>query len=127
AGDPVPVIERLLRRGERLPGLGHPLYRDGDPRAAMLLELLAKALPRPPPLRALEALVAAMRARPVPPPHVGLAIAAATHVLELPRGTGEAIFALARIAGWVAHALEEYERPSPLRLRAVYTGVRPAP
>src|SRR5262249_10108356 len=44
AGDPVPVIERLLRRGERLPGLGHPLYRDGDPRAAMLLELLAKAV-----------------------------------------------------------------------------------
>jgi len=59
-------------------------------------------------------------------PNVDLAVAAVTHVLELPRGTGELIFALARIAGWVAHALEEYERPSPLRLRALYTGVRPA-
>jgi citrate synthase len=25
----------------------------------------------------------------------------------------------------VAHALEEYEHPSPLRPRAVYTGARP--
>ena len=49
-----------------------------------------------------------------------------THVLELPRGTGELLFALARIAGWVAHAIEEYEHPSPLRLRAVYVGPRTA-
>ncbi|HEY8558751.1 MAG TPA: citrate synthase, partial [Actinomycetes bacterium] len=35
------------------------------------------------------------------------------------------IFATARTAGWIAHALEEYERDVPIRPRAVYTG--PAP
>jgi citrate synthase len=122
AGDPAPVIDRTLRRGERLPGLGHPLYPGGDPRAACLLDLLRRGFPRAPRLRRIEALVAATRARGFPPPNVDLAVAAVTHVLDLPRGTGELIFALARIAGWVAHALEEYEHPSPLRLRAIYVG-----
>jgi citrate synthase len=37
-------------------------------------------------------------------------------------GAGEAVFAVARTAGWIAHALEEYAREVPLRPRAVYTG-----
>lgn len=126
AGDPAPVIDRTLRRGELIPGLGHPLYPDGDPRAARLLDLLRRAAPRAPRLRHVEALLAATRARGFPPPNVDLGLAAVTHVLDLPRGTGELVFALARVAGWVAHALEEYEHPSPLRLRAVYTGARRA-
>jgi citrate synthase len=125
AGDPAVVIERVLRRGERLPGLGHPLYRDGDPRGRLLIDLLRRTAQRSPRLRSVETLLEAIRARRFPAPNVDLAVAAMTHVLELPRGTGELLFALARIAGWMAHALEEYERPSPLRLRAVYTGVRP--
>jgi citrate synthase len=124
AGAPGPVIDHLLRRGERLPGLGHPLYPDGDPRADALLGLLREGHGRTPRFRRVEALLAATGARGFPPPNVDLAVAAVTHVLDLPRGTGELIFALARIAGWVAHALEEYEHASPLRLRAVYTGAR---
>jgi citrate synthase len=38
------------------------------------------------------------------------------------RGSGEAVFAVARTAGWIAHALEAYAGPGPLRPRAVYTG-----
>jgi citrate synthase len=41
-------------------------------------------------------------------------------------GAGEAIFAVARTAGWIAHAMEEYATNSPLRPRAVYTGPVPA-
>jgi citrate synthase len=41
------------------------------------------------------------------------------------RGAGEAIFAIARTAGWIAHALEEYDRDTPIRPRAIYTGPRP--
>jgi citrate synthase len=91
----------------------------GDPRAATLLDLLRREFPRAPRLRRVETLLGATGARGFPPPNVDLAVAAVTHVLDLPRGTGELIFALARIAGWVAHALEEYEHGSPLRLRAV--------
>jgi citrate synthase len=41
-------------------------------------------------------------------------------------GAGEAILAVARTSGWIAHAMEEYARDIPLRPRAVYTGP-PAP
>jgi citrate synthase len=41
------------------------------------------------------------------------------------RGAAEAIFATARTAGWIAHALEEYERNTPIRPRALYTGPTP--
>jgi citrate synthase len=37
-------------------------------------------------------------------------------------GGGEVIFAIARTVGWLAHAMEEYEHPTRLRLRAHYTG-----
>jgi len=49
-------------------------------------------------------------------------IATLTLVAGMVRGAGEAIFAVARTAGWVAHALEAYAGDRPLRLRAVYTG-----
>ena len=35
------------------------------------------------------------------------------------------IFAVARTAGWIAHAMEEYATNAPLRPRAVYTGLPP--
>jgi citrate synthase len=125
AGGVAPVVDRQLRSGARLPGIGHPLYRDGDPRAPALLDLVRASAGDVKRIAQVEAFLAATRERGLPPPNVDLGIAALTHVLRLPRGTGELLFALARIAGWLAHAIEEYERPSALRPRAVYTGRRP--
>jgi len=119
------VVGQRLRRGERLRGLGHPLYPDGDPRAAYLLDRLRGAAGGSPRLAVVEALLDATRRRGLPPPNVDLALAALGHVAEMTRGSGEAIFAVARVAGWLAHALEEYERATPIRLRAVYTGPPP--
>jgi citrate synthase len=72
-----------------------------------------------------DALLAATRRRGLPPPNVDLALAALGHVAGMTRGAGEAVFAVGRTAGWLAHALEEYERATPIRLRAVYTGPPP--
>jgi citrate synthase len=57
-------------------------------------------------------------------PNSDLAIAAMMHVFEFRADAGDALFALARIIGWTAHALEEYAAPA-LRFRAlgVYTGL----
>jgi citrate synthase len=119
------VLGERLRRGERLRGFGHPLYPDGDPRAAHLLDRLRQAAGGSPRMAVVDALLAATRRRGLPPPNVDLALAALGHVAGMTRGAGEAIFAVARVAGWLAHALEEYDRATPIRLRAVYTG--PAP
>src|SRR6266700_3994742 len=72
-----------------------------------------------------DAVFAEVRQKSLPEPNIDFAIAALVRVAGMVRGAGEAIFAVARTAGWIAHALEAYSGPGPLRPRAVYTG-RPA-
>jgi len=56
-------------------------------------------------------------------PNVDFALGALAFALDMPFGATEAIFATARSAGWIAHALEEYgEAPLRFRSRAVYIG-----
>jgi len=115
----------LLRRGERLPGFGHFVYKDGDPRANLLLELVAAHAPRSPHLAIARAVTDEARWRALPEPNIEFALAVLARVAGMIRGAGEAIFATGRSAGWLAHALEEYERNVPIRPRGIYTG-RPA-
>ena len=125
--DDVPrVVGELLRRGERVPGFGHFVYRAGDPRAVLLFDLVRRAAPKSRQLAVAEAVLAEMRRKSLPEPNVDLAIATLARVAGMIRGSGEAIFAVARTAGWIAHALEAYAGPGPLRPRAVYTGRPPA-
>jgi citrate synthase len=119
------ALGERLRRGERLRGFGHPLYPDGDPRASHLLVRLRQAAGGSPRMAVVDALLEATRRRGLPPPNVDLALAALGHVAGMTRGAGEAIFAVGRVAGWLAHALEEYDRAAPIRPRAVYTGPPP--
>src|SRR5215211_7733830 len=118
----VGVVGARLRRGERLRGFGHRLYPDGDPRAGVLLDRLRAAAAGSPRLAVVEALLEAAARRGLPEPNVDLALAALAHVTAMTHGAAEAIFAVARTAGWIAHALEEYDRNTPIRPRAVYTG-----
>jgi citrate synthase len=119
------VVGTRLRRGERLRGFGHRLYPDGDPRAAALLARLRAAAGGSPRMQVVESLLDAAARRGLPDPNVDLALAALAHVAGMTRGAAEAIFATARTAGWIAHALEEYERNTPIRPRALYTGPTP--
>jgi citrate synthase len=119
------VVGARLRRGETLRGFGHRLYPAGDPRARFLLDRLRATAAGSPRLEVVEALLEATSGRGLPEPTVDLALAALAHVAAMARGSGEAIFAVARTAGWIAHALEEYERDTPIRPRAVYTGPSP--
>jgi len=119
------VVGELLRRGERVPGFGHQVYRAGDPRGILLLDLVRRAAPKSAQLAVAEAVLAEVRQKSLPPPNSDFALATLVRVAGMIRGAGEAVFAVARTAGWIAHALEAYAGPGPLRPRAVYTG-RPA-
>ena len=119
------VVGARLRRGERLRGFGHRLYPDGDPRAATLLARLRATADSSPRMAVVDSLLQAAHHRGLPEPNVDLALAALAHVTGMTHGAGEAIFATARTAGWIAHALEEYERNAPIRPRAVYIGPPP--
>jgi citrate synthase len=116
------VVGELLRRGEKVPGFGHFVYRAGDPRATLLLDLVRRAAPKSAQLAVAEAVLAEVRGKSLPAPNIDFAIATMARVAGMIRGSGEAVFAVARAAGWIAHALEAYAGPGPLRPRAVYTG-----
>jgi citrate synthase len=120
------VVGELLRRGERIPGLGHFVYQTGDPRAVLLLDLIRAAAPQSGRLAVAEAILAEARRRALPAPNIEFALAVLATVAGMIPGGGEAVFAVARTAGWLAHALEEYARATPIRPRGVYTGP-PAP
>jgi citrate synthase len=119
------VVGELLRRGEKVPGFGHFVYRGGDPRALTLLGLVRRAAPKSGQLAVAEAVLAEMRQKSLPAPNIDFAVATLARVAGMITGAGEAIFAVSRTAGWIAHALEAYTADNPLRPRAVYTG-RPA-
>jgi citrate synthase len=116
------VVGDLLRRGEKLPGFGHFVYKGGDPRANLLLRLISEFAPDAPQLAIAQAVTDEARRRALPEPNIEFALAVLAGVAGMIRGSGEAIFATGRTAGWLAHALEEYERNIPIRPRSVYTG-----
>jgi len=115
------VVGELLRRGEKVPGFGHFVYKSGDPRAIELLEEIRRAAPKSGQLAIAEAILAEVSQKSLPEPNIDFAIATLARVAGMIRGAGEAIFAVARTAGWIAHALEAYTT-DPIRPRAVYIG-----
>jgi citrate synthase len=116
------VVGDLLRRGERVPGFGHLIYRGADPRGQLLFDLVRRAAPKSRKLAIADAILGEVRRRSLPEPNIDFAVATMTSSCGMVRGAGEAIFAVARTAGWIAHALEAYETGVLLRPRAAYTG-----
>ena len=55
-------------------------------------------------------------------PNVDLGLAALVQACGFRPGSGETVFALSRMVGWLAHAMEEYPQGLRFRPRAVYTG-----
>jgi citrate synthase len=103
-----------------LPGFGHVLYPDGDPRARLLFELVRSASPTSPALAVADRLVSIARRRAQLEPNVDLALAVLATATRMPEDAGEVIFTVARTSGWIAHAIEEHgEQPLRFRPRAV--------
>lgn len=101
-----------------VPGFGQPLYPAGDPRARILLGMLADDPAGAPVVEAVDAVAALLRDRTGAAPNSDLALAALALAGGMADDAGEVIFATARTAGWIVHALAEY-RERPLRLRPV--------
>lgn len=119
------VLASYGRRGEPVPGFGHALFPDGDPRAATLLDLLVQTYPTSSAVVLAQALVDQVRLAANKQPNIDLALAALARTLDLPAGAGLAIFALGRTVGWIAHAIEQYATNQLIRPRARYTGKQP--
>jgi citrate synthase len=115
------ALNDILHRHETLPGFGHKVYKDGDPRFTALWDLARPLLTQERQDLFLEILERAA-ADGVPKPNCDLALAALSWGTGIPPDAGRTIFTVARIAGWTAHYQEELmERPLRFRTRAVYS------
>lgn len=123
---PAASIHERLRRGDELSGFGHPLYAEGDPRAALLLEQLANTRPRLAGLARLQQLIDAAHAHSGHHPSLDFALAAIASLFGLGADAALSIFAAGRMAGWLAHALEQQAGGGLIRPRANYAGILPA-
>jgi len=120
------AISVRLRRGERIPGFGHSLYPEGDPRGAGLLKLVSDTYPESPAVDLSDAVAAEVLRLMGGRPTVDFALATVARALELPAGAAVALFGLGRTVGWIGHAIEQYETNSLIRPRARYIGEQPS-
>lgn len=119
------AVADRLRRGEAIPGFGHPLYPGGDPRGRLLLELVTAKAPRSAELAHARHLADAVQELMGQQPNVDFAVVTLCRVLALPAGAALTLLALGRTAGWIAHALEQYDEGRTIRPHARYAGAPP--
>jgi citrate synthase len=118
------VVASRLRRGELIPGFGHPLYPRGDPRAMVLLRL-AETSGNDTEWRRIRAVMKSGSRLLQDSPNLDFGLAALVRTYRLPAQAPAILFALGRTIGWIAHALEEYATGQLIRPRARYTGPPP--
>lgn len=109
------VVDRYLSSAIPIPGFGHPIYPDGDPRAAALM---ADIKPPAHIARLIERVVALTGL----PPNMDVALATLAARHRLPRDAAFAMFAIARSVGLLAHSMEQLSVDSVIRPRGRYTG-----
>lgn len=118
-------VKDALDAKEKVMGIGHRVYKDGDPRAAILRkyskELTAKI--GKPELYEMSALIDdTMQKEKGLMPNVDFYSATVYHSLGIPTDIFTPIFAVSRIAGWIAHANEQYEKNRIYRPRGKWQG-----
>jgi citrate synthase len=121
------VIANRLKRGEQLPGFGHRLYPEGDPRGKALLELTTRMYPDSPATALAHAVIEQARQVIGESPTIDFALAVLVGALHLPPSAAPALFALGRTIGWIGHAIEQYQLDQLIRPRARYVGPAPLP
>jgi citrate synthase len=112
---PQAALKALASRQEKIPATGHALYPSGDPRAGALLRWMKAGA-------SLKLAIQAAEKESSEAANIDMALAALTQSLSLPDDAPFVIFACGRMAGWLAHSIEQAESGLPIRPRATYTG-----
>ena len=109
------AVAARLSHGALIPGFGHQIYPDGDPRARALLDRFTPPESFESVRRAAETQTGALA-------NVDYALTALTAAFNLPLNAAFLMFAVGRCAGWLAHALEQLQTGRIIRPRARYVG-----
>lgn len=123
-------VTSALARGEKIMGFGHRVYRALDPRAPILKELAGRLAGRGGDTRWLDiseqvqqAMAREMQARGKKIyPNVDFFSASVYYTLGIEMDLFTNLFACARMAGWTAHMMEQWQDNRLIRPRAEYIG-----
>ncbi len=126
-------VQDCLARGEKIMGMGHREYRTVDPRARVLKPMAMELCTEGDSARLLATLVAVEEACQRAFAERGKEIwanvefykGAVFHSLGIPSQYFTALFAMARVYGYIAHFLEFRRDSRLIRPRAKYTGIPP--
>ena len=118
-------VKDALEAKEKVMGIGHRVYKDGDPRAA-ILRSFSKTLTAKigkPELYEMSILIdETMNKQKGLMPNVDFYSATVYHAMGIPTDIFTPIFAVSRVAGWIAHANEQYEKNRIYRPRGKWQG-----
>jgi len=117
------AVGEVIKNLDSPPGFGHSVYSVQDHRYGPLMAALMSAWGRDPRLSVIQETRDVISSRTDALANVDLALGSLTYLAGMHADAGEVIFAISRTAGWLAHAMEEYdEQPLRFRPRASYIG-----
>ncbi len=121
----IPAIEKKLENKEKIMGMGHRVYRNGDPRAKFLREMSRELTELTGQSKYYDMSVKIeeyIKENKGLPANVDFYSASVYHSLGIEHDIFTPIFAVSRVSGWLAHILEQYSNNRLIRPRAEYAG-----
>jgi len=128
-------VKESMKKGDRIMGMGHAVYRTYDPRAQVLKELSRKLAEKTKePWFAITEKVENVTITEMKSqkdrdiyPNVDLYSASLYYMLKIPVDLNTPIFAISRVVGWASHIIEEKfaeaaPKPALYRPKATYVG-----
>ena len=121
----IPYIKEKLDNKEKIMGMGHRVYRNGDPRAKYLKEMsrqLTELTGQPKWYNMSVKIEDYIKEHKGLPANVDFYSASVYHSLGIDHDLFTPLFAVSRVSGWIAHILEQYDNNRLIRPRAEYIG-----
>lgn len=121
----IPYIQERLAKKEKIMGMGHRVYRNGDPRAKHLKKMskeLTELTGQPKWYNMSVKIEEYIKQEKGLPANVDFYSASVYHSLGIDHDLFTPIFAVSRVSGWIAHILEQYANNRLIRPRAEYVG-----
>lgn len=121
----IPYIKERLANKDKIMGMGHRVYKQGDPRAKHLKEMskeLTELTEQPKWYEMSVEIEEYIKENKGLPANVDFYSASVYHSLGIDHDLFTPIFAVSRTSGWLAHILEQYENNRLIRPRAEYVG-----
>ena len=121
------TVREMLGTGHKIPGFGHRVYKTFDPRATFLRKMskqLGEAAKNSKWYEMSERLIPIVKSLKNKDPNVDFFSASAYYTMGIPLDLFTPIFAIARVAGWLAHWLEQIQNNRIYRPEQVFVGKR---